>query len=377
VNKCIWSALGWDERADVRQVLREYARYFIGPQFEETFADGLLALEQNWVGPLRANRGIEKTLEAFQAMERAASPAVKRNWRFQQALYRAYFDAHVAARLRREMAAADNALNALRTAKSSGPAAALAAAETALARTVTDPTADALRSRTSELAEALFQSIHAQLSVRKYQAIAVERGATLDTLGVPLADAGWLREQIAAVKSLPDAPTRLARIDALLTRTDPGPGGFYDALGDPARRPHLVVGEGWKRDPAFYATPLTGFSFRGYGPDQSHPRSWWTHAEALYDSPLQVRYSVLDRDAKYRVRVVYGLFERRTAKVRLTANDGVVIHDFLARPFEPLEFDVPPEATAGGTLTLNWTQPPGASGTGRGGPVCEVWLMRR
>jgi len=30
VNKAVWSALGWDDRADVKDVLRQYGRYFIG-----------------------------------------------------------------------------------------------------------------------------------------------------------------------------------------------------------------------------------------------------------------------------------------------------------------------------------------------------------
>src|SRR2546430_10452298 len=35
VNKAIWSALGWDPQQPTLAILREYARYFIGPQFEE------------------------------------------------------------------------------------------------------------------------------------------------------------------------------------------------------------------------------------------------------------------------------------------------------------------------------------------------------
>src|SRR5262249_49391614 len=70
VNKMVWSALGWDERADVRDVLRQYARYFIGPEWEERFADGLLGLERNWTGPVLENVGIEETLNQFRTMER-------------------------------------------------------------------------------------------------------------------------------------------------------------------------------------------------------------------------------------------------------------------------------------------------------------------
>jgi hypothetical protein len=40
VNKAIWSALGWDPQQDVVTILREYARYFIGPEFEDGLRKG-------------------------------------------------------------------------------------------------------------------------------------------------------------------------------------------------------------------------------------------------------------------------------------------------------------------------------------------------
>src|SRR5207302_8030459 len=95
----------------------QYARYFIGPAFEGRFADGLLALEKNWVGPVLESAGIDETLKAFRAMERDAGPREKLNWRFQQALYRAYYDAYTRARLKHETAALDAAVARLRDAK--------------------------------------------------------------------------------------------------------------------------------------------------------------------------------------------------------------------------------------------------------------------
>ncbi|HET6572118.1 MAG TPA: hypothetical protein VFG68_00825 [Fimbriiglobus sp.] len=376
VNKVVWSALGWDERADVREVLRQYARYFVGPAFEERFADGLLALERNWVGPVSENAGIDETLELFQAMEKDAGPRQKLNWRFQQALYRAYYDAYVRARLRHEQAADAAALAELGKAKQGGSLKTMAEAEAILDRAAKEhPVAD-LRARVFELAEALFQSVRAQLSVKRYHAIAIERGANLDGIDAPLTDAAWLRKQIGAIRKLPNEADRLARLAALLTRTDPGPGGFYDDLGDPRRSPHLVRGRPYEDDPAFYESPFAGFSFRAAGPDPAHPKAWWQHAETLYDRPLRLRYPGLDPAARYRVRVVYPR-ERQGVKVRLMANGRHEVHGALARPFEPLEFDVPAEATVGGTLTLEWTQASGAGGTGRGCQVAEVWLLKR
>src|SRR5207244_229301 len=58
VNKMVWSGLGWDPDADVLTILRDYSRYFLGPRYTETFAQGLLALERNWHGPVATNAGI-------------------------------------------------------------------------------------------------------------------------------------------------------------------------------------------------------------------------------------------------------------------------------------------------------------------------------
>jgi hypothetical protein len=370
VNKAVWSALGWGGNADVKDVLRQYGRYFIGPALGGRFADGLLALEKNWVGPVRQNPGIDETLRAFQAMEHDAGPREKLNWRFQQAVYRAYYDAYVRARLLHETAAMDAALTRLREAGSIGATHAIVDAGAILDRAAKEQPAPELRARLNELAEALFQSIRAQLSVAKFHGVA-GRGNSLDTIDVPLTDAAWLRAEMAAAKGLPDEAARLARLGAVLNRADPGPGGFYDDFGDPQRQPHLDRGPGWEKDPAFDESPQCAFSGRIRGT----PRAWWHYAETHYETPLRAKYDGLDPAAAYRVRVVYAGQEGR--KVRLTAGDGLEVHGPLAKPFEPVEFDIPAAATAGGKLTLTWTPEPGAGGPGRGCQVCELWLLKK
>ena len=44
---------------DVTEVLRDYGRYFIGPDMADAFAQGLLALERNWRGPLLTNAAVD------------------------------------------------------------------------------------------------------------------------------------------------------------------------------------------------------------------------------------------------------------------------------------------------------------------------------
>jgi hypothetical protein len=197
------------------------------------------------------------------------------------------------------------------------------------------------------------------------------RGNNLDTADVPLTDAAWWRAEMAEAKKLTDESARIARLNAALNRTDPGPGGFYDDFGDPKRQPHLVRELGWERDPGFDESPQCAFSQRS----QSSPRAWWHYAETHYETPLRAKYEELDKTASYRVRVVYGGQEGR--KVRLTAGDAHEVHDFLAKPFEPVEFDIPAKATADGKLILTWTPASGAGGPGRGCQVCEVWILKR
>jgi hypothetical protein len=367
VNKFVWSGLGWDPKADVHAILRDYSRYFIGPRYTENFAQGLLALEKNWEGPALTNAGIYTTLQQFQSLEKAASPQDRLNWRFQQALYRAYYDAYVRSRLIYETQLEDAAMDHLRQAGRTGALTAVAAAENTLEKAVTRPVSADWRARVFELGDSLYQSIRMQLSVERHQAIAIGRGANLDTIDHPLNSRGWLLARFADIRQADSEAERRRLVDEILNWTNPGPGGFYDDLGNPACQPHLVRGPGFAQDPAFFRSALMHF--------ESRPRdrkSWWDQALALYDSPLHMRYEGLDKAARYKVRAVYG-----SGPIRLTANDKLEVHPFLLKPYQPVEFDLPAEATAVGELNLRWYSQPGRGGPGRGCQVAEVWLVRR
>jgi len=393
VNKIVWSALGWESKADVTGILREYARYFLGPEMEEGFAQGLLALERNWRGPVMANPGIYDTLQQFQAMERAATPQVRANWRFLQGLYRAHYDAYVRARQIHESAAEDRAMEELRKASRIGSLSAMRRAEEILDEAVAVPPAQSWRRRVFELAEGLYQSVRMQLSVERYQGKTVGRGSNLDTIDFPLNSRPWLKEQFREIREIANEPARVERITAITDWTNPGPGGFYDDLGNVARQPHLVVEPGYEADPTFLETPQNGVlayiarspaeldrtietPLPGYGGGMIGPRSWFDLAETLYDAPLKMRYTGLDPDAEYKVRIVYGV-ERVGPKMQLHADGEYEIHGLIERELRPMEFDLPRAATADGELTLSWTQGPGSRSNGRGNQVAEVWLIRK
>jgi len=385
VNKIIWSVLGWNPEVDVKEILREYSRYFINPEWEEKFADGLLALEKNWRGPLENNESVDETLKQFQALEKAASPADLKNWRFQQALFRAYYDAYVWRRLEYETDLENLAVQALRAATNTGAEPAITAAENVLnfATTGRVTATEDWRTRLFQLAEALFQSISMQLSVEKYKAISVDRGAMLDTLDRPLNNRPWLEERFAHIRKLGSEAERLKALDEIVNWTNPGPGGFYDDLGNVAAQPRLLPGVGFTGDPDCFQTPRINFAdgrlldAPAGATGQVRRVSWKDHAEALYDSPLEMLYPELDRNARYRLRVVYA-GDNSQKRIRLEANDTLEIHPLREKlePIQPLEFVLPAAATSSGRLKLTWRAEPGLGGNGRACQVAEVWLIK-
>ena len=384
VNKIVWSALGWDPEAKVTDILRQYSRYFIGERYADDFAQGLLALERDWQGPLLANESVDCTLKQFQAMERAASPADLKNWRFQQGLFRAYYDAYIRHRLVYETDLEMQAMACLRRAPEVGVSHAISDASAILDRAPREHPNEDWRRRIFQLGEALFQSIGMQLSVERYQAIAVDRGASLDTLDYPLNNRYWLEERFAHIRKLVGSePERLKAVEEILQWTNPGPGGFYDDLGNIACQPHLLPGPGFNEDPGCYRSARVDFEEDlvfdepDENPGVARRLSWMDHAEALYDTPLQMVYSGLDPKARYRVRVVYA-GDSPKRKIRLVANDSIEVHPYRAKPmpFKPLEFAIPPAATQQGKLTLSWFGEPGLGGNGRSAQVSEVWLIK-
>jgi len=219
-NKVLWSCLGWDPDTPVEDIAKEYSRYFISSRWEENFAKGLLNLEQNMYGRTLTNKYVYETLKIFQEMEKSALPQDLLNWRLQQGLYRAYYDAYIKARLEYETELKRQAKNVLRDAKQAGSLKALEKAEAILKKAETAPVKPEWRARVFELAEALFQSIRMQLSTDRYMAIRTNRGANLDNIDKPLADLDDLSEDLERIRGLKSEQKRVSAIEDVISRTD-------------------------------------------------------------------------------------------------------------------------------------------------------------
>lgn len=364
VNKNVFSALAWDPARSVRDVLIDYARLHFSSALAPEIADGILALERNWRGPLADNGGVEGTLLAWQKLEQKA-PQLETNWRWQMNLLRASYDAFVRHRLlaERKLESEANA-RLLDTRKNAGQA--MAAARMILGQATSRQASPELRARIVELCEKLFQSIGLQTSVEKYQASGAERGAVLDFVDYPLNNRWWLEDEFTKVAAMKTEEEKQQRLLALGNWEKPGPGSFYDDVGHEGRSPHA---EGdLEQEPG---------SFRG-----TEPTFWWwdqglSRARLSWQStiwPRRMVYEGLAPGANYMVKTQgYGQnLLRIDGKPVRPLVEGRLMGEFY-------EFAVPVEALQDGQLELTWEVPKdeGTLNWRQKSRLAEVWLLRK
>jgi len=382
VNKFIWSGQDWDPKTPAIETLRDFARFFIGPDYTEPVAQGLLALENNLRGPLLTNSYVALTLQQWQDMERNASPEVLSNFRFQMGLIRAYFDAYIQRRLIYETELEQKARDVLSTAAASGSSAAITQARDILEQAVNNRVQPALRQRCIALADSVFRTIGSQLTIKKHGAEG-GRGNFIDNIDLPLNNSPWLLSQFGRIEKIDGEKERLTAIHQLLNRTNPGPGGFYDDLGSPASWKRIVARKTWAEDPGGLESPLTDFGVFLKGDEwvdvlpvgfegKPVPQAWMDQVTTLYNTPLIVRYDHLDPHGHYRIRIAYT--GRFPSGIRLVADEKYMVHDYILTGQQPLyEFPVPEEALADGKVEFTFSCRPEDRGT----QVAEIWLIKQ
>lgn len=367
VNKTIWNAMGWDSQQDVREILIQYSRFHFGDDVAEQCADALLGLENNWRGSLALNTGVDGILALWQNLE-SNHPELLNNWRFQQHLMRACYDAYTRHRLIYETELEREAMQALASAATEGADASTLHAEQILKRADTELCRPQLRTRIDELSESLFKSIGYQTSVTRYAASGSERGCVMDFVDRPLNDRWWLEDEFARIRNLNSEQQKLQSLEVIRTWNTPGAGSFYDDIGHIRQSPHVVRGENTNTDPECRRHANPGHSWIADG--RSRRRLAWLHAMQW---PVAVDYDGLDLDAIYTVR----LTGQGESPLR---GDGVQL-PVIKRASQVGEFqvfEVPGELIADGALSLTWDKVDESHlHWSQHSHVAEVWLLKQ
>ncbi|MEZ5105050.1 MAG: hypothetical protein R2757_11180 [Draconibacterium sp.] len=365
VNKFVWSDQDWNSNTPVAETLRDYARLFIGPDYTESIAQGILALEKNLKGQLIDNDNIEKTLLQWQEMERTAEPEVLQNPRFQLGLIRAYYDAYQKQRLMYENVLEYRAMEALRNAGKLGTLQVIEQATKVLNEASVHPVGGDYKLKINELYNSLFRGASPRWMSEFQKCEFVER------IDVSLNNSEWLLSQFDRIKNTSGEPEQLQMVHEILNRTNPGPGGFYDNLGTEASFSRVKAKKKAEEDPGTHFYPRRNY-IRGVVP---MPVSWKVQMATLYEEPLVLVYENLDPNSEYKIRINYiGGIGRGQSKMKLIANGEYIVHDFIDTEGKPIqEFNLPKEAYSEGKMELSWTCGKGE----RGAPVAEVWIIKK
>ncbi len=356
VNKVVWSQLGMNPEQSPRDIMIEYCHFFFGADVAEMAADGILALERNWDGPLAENGSVESTLVLWQQLEKEHRELAK-NWRWQQLVMRAYYDAFTRRRLIYETKLEKETNSILLNAPEMGSERAMNLALKTLQKADETPVAVELRTRVVDYCEDLFQSVGLQTSVPKYQARGYERGAILDFIDYPLNNRWWLEDEFEKIRNLDSESERLEHLKVLSKWEDPGMGGFYDNISDVSKSPHVTS----RTDDAIdYAWWDDGFSRKRLS------------TQLFQFSPV-LEYARLDPDASYTIRVSgYG--------EALLRADGVLVEPSrYEKELETFkEFPLPPELIEDGKLTITFDRPDERHLNWRQySKITDVWLLKQ
>jgi len=355
VNKVLWSQLGWDPKSDIRNIIEEYCRFFFGYDVAEAAADGIFALEQNWVGPLLENKYVGKTLELWKKLERE-NPQLAKNWRWQQLVMRAYYDAYIQNRLAYEKKLEKETYDILEKAEELGADKTMEMALNHIQKADHEPVSQELKQKVFEYAEDLFQSVGAQTSVKKYQARGSERGAILDFIDYPLNNRWWLEDEFEKIRMLKTEKEKLAKLEFIRTYENPGEGSFYDNISSADAKHVTSVTD----DAIDYLWENNGLSRKRL-------------STQLFQFTPELEYDELDPNTNYLIRVSgYGEALLRANGIRLKPSK-------YEKGFEQFkEFPLPKDLIKDGKLKLTFDKPDEEHLNWRKqSRVTDVWILKQ
>ena len=368
VNKHVWSALGWDPSIDTRDAIIEYARFYFGADIAEEAADAIYGLERNWLGSLETNGGVEGTLLAWQKMD-AAHPDLKFNWRWQLCILKAHYDAYIRVRLIHEQKLEDQANAVLAQAGTIGVQSAIELALAIFAEADARALRPELRETVHEVCERMFRLIGYQTHTELYGASNSQRGAVLNFIDHPLNNRWWYEDQFMEILTLTDVNEQLDRLKTIYRWENPGPGSYYDDIGNIAKSEHVIFTNGHVQDPDAHYYPMPDFMWWDGG--LTRVRQSWI---SKMDWPTGMRYDGIDTEADYTIRTT-GISEclprvNGTLVKVDPAHDGKLVGDVK-------HFPVPKELYQNGTIVVTFDVPhePGI-GWRQMSRLTEIWLIK-
>ncbi|MGH9663807.1 MAG: hypothetical protein ACRD9L_05230, partial [Bryobacteraceae bacterium] len=193
-----------------------------------------------------------------------------------------------------------------------------------------------------------------------------ERGAVLDFVDYPLNNRWWLEDQFKAIREMKSEQQKDARLYQLATWEHPGPGSFYDDLGNIDKEPHVVH---YSTNDGPQLTRMGGTTYWWWDQGFSRARLSWQ----VTMRPMAMIYEGLDPQATYVVRSSgYGQALLKIDGEHVApAKDGTEMGDIK-------EFPVDAKYLKDRKLVLTWDRPVHEENLNwrKKSRLAEVWLIK-
>lgn len=356
VNKVTWSMRGWDIEQEPIDIMTDYCRFFFGSEVAQKAAAGIMALEQNWVGPIRKNGAIEPTFEYWKNLEQQ-NPQLANNWRWQLLVVRAYYDTYQRRRKIYEESLEKQANKILAAANELGSEKAMSQALELVNQADSNPQNQDLHTKILSYCDQLFNSIGYQSDVEKYHASNSQRSCILQFVNYPLNNRWWLADEFKKISAMDSEAKKLERLEIIRKWENPGPGSYYDNVSNIETGPRVLTIS-----------------------DDATDVAWWEGGKTrkrlssqLFQQQPILEYTNLDLNGRYNIRVS----GRGEALLRADGHRlDPIVYDKEIGGFK--EFVVPKNLTQDGTLRVTFDRPEESHiRWSSQSHVSDVWLIKK
>ncbi|MBK8946256.1 MAG: hypothetical protein IPM32_13445 [Ignavibacteriae bacterium] len=356
VNKIIWSQCGWNLNKRVRDILIEYCKYFFGNKVAVNSAEGILALEKNWNGPLKLNGSVETTYSFWKDLE-VQNPKLKTNWRWLMLQLRASYDAYVRKRSIYEKQLEYDANFILSEINNSNINYTMQRALSKIFEAETKPIELKLKLEIENYCEDLFKQIGLQTSVKLYKANNSQRGCILDFVDYPLNNRWWYQDEFKKIENLQTNEEKVKQLEIIRNWENPGNGSYYDDVSNISNSPHVKT------------TVYDAVDFGWWNDGYSRMRL----SSQVYQSEPILEYENLDPNARYLIRVTgFGDALLRIDGVRMEP----ILYNKELEQFK--EFVVPKILVGDGKIKISFDRPEESHLNWRNySRISDVWLLKR
>jgi hypothetical protein len=337
-NKWLWFRMLWDPNLALDDIVREYCRYWFGPDAEGSMAEAIYLMERTLERPVIGNGDISRAMDlVLEAKGSIPSNLLDRDYRWRIMAQKALLDRYIQLKLERGEELKREASILLDEARvNDEPSARIAAALSVLGREIRTPDMESIMNRIRDLGR------------ESNSMIGYREPAYFDVDEFDITEIGWWRASLRGAIETGDADRMRNAAAMLLAYDDPGEGGYYEGIGWLDEPVHLVLEEtilGYfpVKGPALHSHHSMGYSWRKPG----------AHITFHFDG--------LDPDAHYMVRISSGFHceEMRgtmpgEVPQQLEANGEIVGESFPLTLGEVrlFEFEIPRRLTAEGGLEL-------------------------